>query len=938
MKNIFKLHFFVILFFVSAISLPAIQAQKRNVIDSLNSRLANSSGEDRASTLLALAKVYQNKDQKKTIKYAERVIELSEKINDQVNIGRAHTLIGDAYIITGKYKESAKHFEIAKTIFSTIKSEKDEANLYRYMGELYLKTHDDQNAKEYYHKSLTICKKINDTDGIAWSMNGLVEIYSDDGKNEKAKSFAEEALNFAKILNDNNLQINLHAKIADLIAKQNGSIEEVSRHHEKALSIAKRIDNPRAISGITMRRALFFSRRGKYDEGQKYYLEALKVCQKHGYYKNIINIYTNLGITALIVKGDYQKSLEYFGNALEISKQVEDQENEASLLGMLGAVHIEQGNYQKGIELLYESLVFYEKSNDKRELPGIYNNIGEAFFLLNDYKMAEENYKKSLAIFKEKNRVTGMMVANLNLGRTKVKQKEFTTAISYLDQVYNEFDENTSPRQILLYYDAMAECMRSQGKNTEALTYLNKALEMDKELGKLKKVAIELYTRLGMIYYELEDYKKSEHFFQKSLKLSLETKSRTEIQNNYFWLSKCYEKLNEHEKGLLYYKKYTSIKDSIFSLNKIKQIADIQIKYDTDKKEKEILLLQKEKEYQAILFNSQKDELYRVNLETDLEKERKERDIIQLKAAQRKSLIDQLNMENSLQIAEKEIQNNQIKIQKSQLAREAILRNIAIAGGILALLASFFTIMYYRQRLKTQKIIAKKEIEAINANHDGREKERERIAKELHDGIGGNLAAIKLDLNKLSGVSDSDLQTIIKNVNGTYNEVRALSHHLIPPKILNNTFEKLINDYLTDLSKTCTFAIHNDFFPPSGFNQLEDTIKIELYRITQELMSNIIKHAYAERVDLQFTILDETIKLIIEDDGIGFDVEKSSKGIGLSNISSRTKTLGGTMYIDTLRNRGTVIEINIPFIEKKVIAKRNLLKRSVSQFLNVINF
>ncbi len=938
MKNKHNLHFTVAFFFVVIISFSTIQAQKRHVIDSLVSRLANSNGKEHISTLLTLAKVYQNKDQKKTIKYSEKAIQLSEKINDQISIGRAHTLIGDAYIINGKYKESAKHFEIARVIFTTVKSEKDEAMLYRYMGELYLKTYKSEKAGEYYHKSLTICKKINDTDGIAWSMNGLVEIYSEDGKNEKAKSFAKEALNFARVINDDNLQINLHAKIADLLIKQNGSIEDINDHYEKALQIAKKIGNPRAVSNLIMRKALFFVRKGNYDEAEKYYLEALELCKEHEYFKRIISIYTNLGISALIVKGDYQVSLEYFDNALEIAKKVEDKENEVSLLSMIGAVHIEQGNYQKGIKFLYESLAFYEKSNDKRELPGIYNNIGEAFFLLNDYNMAEENYEKALAIFKENNVKSGIAIANLNLGRANVKQKEFTTAVSYLNQVYNEFDKNTNPREILLYYDAMAECMLSQGKNLEALDILNKALEMDKELGEFKKVAIELYTRLGMIYYELEDYKKAELFFQKSLKSSLDIKSRTEIQNNYFWLSKCYEKLVEHEKGLLYYKKYTSIKDSIFSLNKIKQIADIQIKYDTDKKEKEILLLQKEKEYQTILFNSQKNELYKVNLETDLEKERKERDIIQLKAAQRKSLIDQLNMENSLQIAEKEIQNNQIKIQKSQLAREAILRNMAIVGGILALLASFFIIMYYRQRLKTQKIIAKKEIEAVNANHNGREKERERIAKELHDGIGGNLAAIKLDLNKLSGVSDSDLQTIIKNVNGTYNEVRALSHHLIPPNILNNTFEELINDYLADLSKTCTFVIHNDFFPPSGFNQLEDIIKIELYRITQELMSNIIKHAYAERVDLQFTILDNQIKLIIEDDGIGFDVEKSSKGIGLSNISSRTKTLGGTMYIDTLKNRGTVIEINVPFTEKKITTKRNLLKRSVSPFLNVINF
>ncbi|WP_128755176.1 tetratricopeptide repeat protein [Aquimarina sediminis] len=897
------------------LSLPEVQAQKNDIIDNLTIPLVNSKDKKRISRLLELAKSYQNKDQKKTIKYANESLSISKRIGDLLSTGRARILLGDAYSISGEFDISEKHFEKAKDIFSIIKSEKDEARLYGYMGELYLKTNRYDKAEKYYLKGLDLSKKIKDDEAITWAMNNLVATYSAKGEIKKAKNLAFEALRLAELLKDNNLQINLHVKIADLIIYQNGNADKVSLHYDKALEIAESINNPRAISGINIQKAIFLSQKEKYKEAEKYYLDALKICKEKGYYYRIILIYSNFGITSLM-RGDYKSSLDYFGKAREVANKTGNKEREARINEYIGVVHIEQGDYQKSIEFLYKSLNFYEGIKDKASLSGIYNNMGEAFFLLNDLKKAEESYYKALKIFKELKLQKGIAISYLNLGRILVKEKRYQEAVSYLKQAYDGFYKLGLSRETIQYYNAMAECMQSQEKFDEAVEWMNKVMEKENELEKFQKIAIESYTRLGTIYFELEEYQKAVIFFQKSLEPSIKMQSRMEIKNNYYWLSKCYEELDEYDKGLFYYKKYTTMNDSIFNINKIKQIADIQIKYDTDKKEKEILLLQKEKEYQAILFNSQKEELYRVSLEKDLETERKERDIIQLEAARRKSRIDQLNMENSLQIAEKEIKSNQLDIQKSQLERELLLRNIAIGGGILALVVSFFVFAYYRQRLKTQKILLKKEIEAINANYDGREKERERIAKELHDGIAGNLAAIKLDLSKLSNFSNSELQKIIQNVDGTYNEVRTLSHDLIPPKILKSPFDKLIKDYLNNLSKTCSFIINNDFYPASRFDQIADKIKIELYRITQELMNNIIKHAKADQVDLQFTMLDKQIKFIIEDNGIGFDSENVSQGIGLRNILSRTKSLRGNMHIDTLINRGTIVEICIPITEK----------------------
>ncbi|EZH75441.1 hypothetical protein ATO12_01290 [Aquimarina atlantica] len=911
MKNILKSKSFIKIFLVLVLSFPVTRAQNLNVIDSLTTRLANSNERERISILLALAKSHQNSEQKEAIKYANKSILLSEKYNDQLHIGRAHILIGDAYTVSGKFDEAEKHLEQAKDIFSVVKSEKDEVDLYGYLGELYIKTNNYDKAEEYYLKRLKISKKIGGKKKIAWSINNLVSIYLERGKMEEAESSAFEALKLAESLKDKNLQINLHVKIADIIAYQHGDLDKISEHYQRALKLAVEKKNPRASSAININWAVTLSNYEKFKEAEKHFMDALKTCEQYGYHNRIILVYSGLGETSL-GKGNYEKAMNYFVKALGIVNKTNNKRGKASIYRKIGAIHIEQGSYEKSIEYLYKSLGFYEALNDKSSLSVVYNYIGEAFYQLNNFSKAEENYQNGVVLCEELGDQKGIAISYLSLGALKVKQKLFEEAMLYLEKAHDKVKKMGHSRELILYYNAMAECKYNQGEIEEALDLMLQVLSMEHKLKEFKKPEIESYTRLGTIYYELQKYEKAEMFFRKSLKTSIVMKSKMEIKNNYFWLSKCYEKLNKYEKSLEYYKKYSIIKDSIFNLNKIKQIADIQIKYDTDKKEKEILFLQKEKEYQTILFNSQKNELYRVNLEKDLERERKERDIIQLKSARKQSEIEQLNMQNNLEIAEKEIKNNQLSIQKSRLARELLIRNIIIGGGVLAFIVLFLALMYYRQRLKTQKIIARKEIEAINANINGQEKERERIAKELHDGIGGNLAAIKLDLSKLSNGSNHELQKVIKNVNGTYNEVRTLSHDLIPPKILKTSFEKLIKDYLNNLSKTCSFTISNDFYPSSRFNQLTDKIKIELYRITQELMNNIIKHAQADQVSLQFIMIDKRIKFIIEDNGIGFDTENISKGIGLNNILSRTKVLSGNMHIDTIINRGTVIEIDIP--------------------------
>jgi len=281
-----------------------------------------------------------------------------------------------------------------------------------------------------------------------------------------------------------------------------------------------------------------------------------------------------------------------------------------------------------------------------------------------------------------------------------------------------------------------------------------------------------------------------------------------------------------------------------------------------------------------------------------------------------------LQKENQIHLLEKE----QIK-KESEINRQKVLK-INFLIGFLVILVPVVALLYmYYQKLQTQSKLNKiqeevnqqkvsgllkdQELELIKADIEGQDKERKRIAQELHDSIGGSLAGIKLQLSN-TAKDNENYKLITKQIDETYNQVRDLSHNLTPKKFNENAFTTLVSQYIENIEKdnktNITFSPH----PEKEINTITEKLKVELYKIIQELLTNAFKHAKANHIDIHLNKLDNTLKLLFEDDGIGFDIKNSKNGIGLNNIKNRLDALSGKMHIDSLPNRGTVIDIDIP--------------------------
>jgi len=146
----------------------------------------------------------------------------------------------------------------------------------------------------------------------------------------------------------------------------------------------------------------------------------------------------------------------------------------------------------------------------------------------------------------------------------------------------------------------------------------------------------------------------------------------------------------------------------------------------------------------------------------------------------------------------------------------------------------------------------------------------------------------------------------------TYQLVRDISHTLVPKKYRQHNFIGLIEEYSSNISKTGKIEIVFTPYNTQVLNAVDDTIQMELFKIIQELMTNTLKHAQAKKIDIQINYIENEISLMFEDNGIGFETTTVSEGIGFKNIKNRVSQLAGNIHIDSLKNRGTIISIEIP--------------------------
>ena len=545
---------------------------------------------------------------------------------------------------------------------------------------------------------------------------------------------------------------------------------------------------------------------------------------------------------------------------------------------------------------LKKGLEFSIKSNFKKIQSLTYNQQG---IIATDEGKLEKGlkfYLVALDIAEKYNLYENKSRVLINLGNLSVSQKDTLKALNYFNQNISNAIKFGFNNELISGYMNSAILYARNNKN-KAIDYYSKALLIAKKSKNnyaeysLNINLSELYLRyksekaLQKVYYHLQQakfiqqklndasllfflnfnfggyYKNKAQFpiaiayYKKALNTATKNTPSNQILNLYYTLSDAYAQNNDYKNALLVKEKQFKLSDSLFTVKKNKTFNEIQTKYEVDKKNLKIQLLTKDK-------------------------------IIESRRKQ-----------------------------------------IVIAIAIIVIVFLSIALFLYKQRIKTQKIIAEnenklhqqevikleneKELKRILGVVEGQDQERNRLAQDIHDGIGGALAGIKLELSQVnSTIKNNKIDQIIIKMQTAFNDLRSISHDLSINSLKEKEFDFLLNKLKEEYKNRGEFDTEIIVFPENSMNDVSHTIRYQLYRIIQELFTNTSKHAGASKVVLSCTVFDEQINIIFEDNGSGFDFSKET-GIGLRNIQERLSILNGTIIIESNQGKGTTIIIDI---------------------------
>ncbi|MEO6583772.1 MAG: sensor histidine kinase [Ferruginibacter sp.] len=596
---------------------------------------------------------------------------------------------------------------------------------------------------------------------------------------------------------------------------------------------------------------LFFSNR-KISEA--YANKAYIIATANASYKKEKGDLSNLLGVISMYNEDYDAAEAYLKDAFSIASQLNYELLKIKALSNLALNSSRKGAYQEAIVQIFSLMPLLEKNGDKLSMANNYANLSNAYVYLNQLKNAETYQLKALELFTQIEYKQGISNAYNTLGSIYTSQELFGKALFYLRKSIALKQEAKDSLGIANTYINMADLYKKQNNYLEVLIVLKKAEPLLRSLNDKAGLA-KVYNNLGVYYYDIKDFKNAVIYQNKSIKLSHSSgKDQYVLSNAYENIADAYAHLNNPDSALGFSKKALTAKDSLMNLEVQKKITELDIKYQTEKKEKLISAQQlqlKQKELTIVRRN------YFIAVTGSL---------FLLAIAISYFLIKHRNLKN-----------------KAHLQQA----------------------MLHQQELSTKAIL------------EAEENERIRIAKDLHDGIGQMMSVAKMNLSTIEEELHLDAEKKIKMyhiidlVDESCKEIRSISHNLMPNALLKAGLAAAVREFINKIDHQ---SLQIDIHSTGLQERLNADTETVLYRVIQESVNNVIKHSGANYLDVSLINDTDGISVTVEDNGKGFNINEAKRfeGIGLKNMKTRIEYLKGTIEWNTTAGNGTLVAIHIP--------------------------
>jgi two-component system, NarL family, sensor kinase len=528
---------------------------------------------------------------------------------------------------------------------------------------------------------------------------------------------------------------------------------------------------------------------------------------------------------------------------------------------VLGKFYAGTLSFEEATQYLTKALALAEKHNFTGIQAEVFNELGGIYQRNQQNEKAIEYFHKSFSISNSAANSRGVALALFSLGSIQLQtgyrnEDSVRSAVNLMLRGFKTISSLKDTPNIITQISGLVGGYIALKQYDSARMILDTAEAMIKITGN-KAAYVRLYNRVGSIFNARKKYPEAIKYYNKGLLLAKQYKIPRWQCMYYTGLAETYQNIGDFKKANWYNRLNIRMHDALVFKENFVAAADIQNRYERAKKDNEILKL--------AAINRKKSVLNFVLISSTLAL----------------SLISFLGYINY---------KNRAKISKQDRAL---------------------------QNQKIAELEKDKQLVVINAMLKGQEEERSRIAKDLHDGVGGALSGIKLSLMNIKGkISLSREYTALFDrslsmVDNTIGDLRKVAHNLMPETLIRFGLNDSLRDFCDAIRFSSSLEIIYQWFGET--RKLSNSAEVFTYRIVQELVNNAIRHANARQIVVQITMMEDKIGIAVEDDGRGFnkDDKEQMKGAGMTNIAYRVQYFNGTLDIVTTLGNGTSVNIEL---------------------------
>ena len=653
--------------------------------------------------------------------------------------------------------------------------------------------------------------------------------------------------------------------------------------------IANQSDQPEKIDNI-----LILAREYTYidkDDAMMFAKQALALSEQLEYNKGKLDALYRMGLVHKKL-GNYNESFSLYKELLSLSEELQDSVNMADGYFQYGILYRLQGKensaiyfHQKSLALYYalnnpgglisnynsignifqnigeyDSAAFYfmtainlcrETNGKEKNLATIYLNLGEVFQNLGDYKNAKEYLNMALAYYTLTKNDNARALAYTKLGNVANEEMQLDSALNYYSMAKSIYTRENNLRGINDHYVNSGIVFMKKGLYKPAYSNFSLALAYYIRQN-LPEGIIAAWQNMASVLTSQKRYAEALILLDSCYNLSYRTGLKKERLDMLKQISDLYYESGDFRQSIDYSTKYNALKDSIFKLDKEEIVADLRIRYERELDQAKILALENE------------------------------------------------NLRKTKQ------------------------RNTYLFTGLGIITLILFLFIFFRYKARKDKIISTQRIRQLEEEKkllaarflvEGEEKERKRIAKELHDGLGVLLSVTKMQFSAIKDASPENKPLIEKAsqfLEQASGDVRKISHNMMPGLLTKLGLCEALEDLFEKL--TDTEGIQAICYIEGPRERLPENKEIMLYRIIQEMVNNTLKHAEAGKIELRVNVSPGHLDIRFADNGKGFEVAEGieKKSIGLQSIWSRVNFLDGNISVESSPGKGTVYTIKIP--------------------------